>query len=79
MATPIRLHYSVQFAPCGAENHPAFSSATLDKETGLYTLHFPVQCTWLRRGRAAQAEWAQDKAKHLRSWGEASQGRVIER
>jgi hypothetical protein len=57
----------VQFPKCGAETHPAFSSAVLQSD-GSYILSYPV-ASWISKAKSAKKAWAEDKIKHLRSWG----------
>lgn len=59
--------YIVQFDPCGAESHPAFSGAIL-MPNGRYQIEYPVKLKHMPKGASAQHAWADDKARHLRSW-----------
>ena len=63
---------TVKFFPCGAENHPAFSGATLSHNPNgfsYYTLEFPIGIKGINKSAHAQKAWADEKVKHLRSWG----------
>jgi hypothetical protein len=57
----------IQFPKCGAESHPAFSSAVKQAD-GTYILDYPV-ASWISKSKASKAAWAADKIQHLRSWG----------
>lgn len=59
---------AVQFPPCGAEFHPAFSNAIL-QGNGTYLILFPVKVQGILKSATAQQRWAEDKARHIRSWG----------
>lgn len=62
-----RVYASVSFNPCGAEKHSRFEQATL--VNGRYVLDYPyVGLKAFKQGKSAQAQWALDAAKHLRSW-----------
>jgi hypothetical protein len=62
----------VIFFPCGAETHPAFSDAKLVTDApwfGYYFLTYPIHLKHMPRGAKAQKAWADDKVRHLQSWG----------
>ena len=62
----------VKFFPCGAENHPAFSGAKFEENFSgfhYYVLEFPIHIKGINKSAHAQKAWADEKVKHLRSWG----------
>jgi len=62
----------VKWLPCGAEEHPAFSGCQLVKsEFGFayYELGYPLHLKHMCRGAKSQKAWADDKVRHLGSWG----------
>lgn len=74
-----KILLSVIFKPCGAEAHTAFSNAVLQTEglhKGKYKIDFPYHVDGILTSRRAQAEWANGKLSHLRSWGE--RGMIVE-
>lgn len=68
---------SVEFAKeCGAHYHAAFHRA-VEVRPGVMQISFPTHDRGLLQSRRAQMQWAQDKARHLRSWHK-SNPRIIE-
>lgn len=68
MTSKIPLIYSVTFQQCGAEFHPAFDRAHKN-EDGTFTLTYPIHLSHLLKSEKAQRQWADEKVKHIRSWG----------
>lgn len=67
-----RKTVSVHFFACGAETHPAFSDAKFVQNPGglgYYTLQYPIHIAGINRSEHAQKVWADDKVRHLKSWG----------
>jgi hypothetical protein len=63
-----QLQLRVQFPKCGAEFHPAFLAAEL-QPTGAYEIKFPRHIKGILKSYNAQVAWAEEKIKHLKSWG----------
>lgn len=70
-----KLVLAVEFRACGAEHHPAFEDATLIGNN-VYRIAFPIHIKDYLKSRAAQMRWAEDKVKHLKSWG--AQGKIVQ-
>lgn len=67
----------VIFYPCGAEFHPSFSRAKLSVN-GQYHLEYPINNKDFLKSRKAQVGWAEEKIKHLKSWGSKAQPSMVE-
>ena len=65
ITTP-RIYYVVEFQPCGAEHHPAFSEAKWHNDC--FRLEFPLHIKGILKSQSMQREWAQEKIKHLKTW-----------
>lgn len=62
----------VKFFSCGAEHHPAFSTArseVMPNGFTVFTIEFPIHNKDLNRSHHSQEMWAKDKVRHLASWG----------
>ena len=53
----------IVFSQCGAESHPAFSSA-VKQQDGRYRLNIPTMI----KGKKARKAYCDDKMRHLRSF-----------
>ncbi|GMU20601.1 MAG: hypothetical protein AMXMBFR13_06980 [Phycisphaerae bacterium] len=63
-----QVYYCVQWCGSAPLSHPAFKKA-YQVEPTVYRLEFPVEVPGILRNKAVQRHWAEDRVRHLASWG----------